>query len=151
MESAARLDRRKISGNRVICMCSVEMPKLDPFNNYSNVQKGPFVFNVRGGSLYTWTHYTDKSIADIFPPDKPAHLRNLQLFPVDQPVISLGDIKARFLRFDGEHNSQGLILRFVHLSEGQLDKLNELTAALPGVAEDEATQVNTMLQECRDL
>lgn len=149
MESAAGPDRRKISGNRVICMCSVEMPKLNPFSNYNNQQTGPFVFNVRGGSFYSWTHYTDKSIAEIFTPGKPARLRNLQLTPIDQPVISLGDIHARFLRFNGEYNAQGLVLRFVDLTDGQLDQLNELTVALPTVTDDEATQVNAMLQECR--
>lgn len=150
MQNATQLDRRKISGRRVICMCSVEMPKLDPFSNYNNLQRGPMVFNVRGGSFYTWTQYTDKSVSDIFQDGKPALLRNMNLFPDNRPMISLGDIKARFLRFNGDTTSQGLVLRFVHLSEGQLDKLNDLTGMLPTVPEDESMLVKAMLQECKE-
>lgn len=72
----------------------------------------------------------------MFPRDTPSQLKCLTLFAEgdgdgsDDPVL-IGDLGARLLKLAEDREPPGLVLRFVDLSESQLDLLDGLPARFP--------------------
>lgn len=134
-------NRRLISGSRVLCPCSLDLPKLDPFSAFKASRKGIIAINVRGGSLYLNEQLTEAHARNIFPADTKSTIRNFILYPPDNPEIRLGEIHVRYLRLTDAAKLSGLILRFVGLSENQLDQLNNLLTLCPTFEGDEEQAV----------
>jgi len=130
-------NNRLISGNRVICQCSLELPKVDAFSNIKTDRQGYLAFNTRGGALYMGQQFTPLTINKIFNGDEPATLKQFVLYPPDAPAVKLGEIDARFLHFTEGKKFIGMVIRFVGLSEIQLDRLNTLCDSLPPMEDRE--------------
>jgi len=133
----AKLDKRAISGQRVICICSMQLPKVDAFSQLRTHRKGLLIFNIRGGALYLSDQFTEDSIPLMFNPGEPGIIKNFKLYPRNRPVINVGDIAARFLKFTNSTTYPGLVMRFGNLSEEQLIILDGLVNELPKVGGDE--------------
>ncbi len=127
---SANKNNRLISGNRVICRCSLELPKVDAFSNIKIDRQGYLAFNTRGGALYMGQQFTPLTINKVFNGDEPATLKKFILYPPDAPAIKLGQVDARFLHFTEGQKFIGMVIRFVGLNENQLDNLNKLCDTL---------------------
>lgn len=134
-------NRRLISGERVVCRCSLELPKLDPFSNHQARHAGFMVLNVRGGSLYLTQAFTDPGARRAFPDDPRSVIRKLTLYPRDGEPVLIGDIRVRYLKLIDRGEAVGLVLRFVNTTEHQLDLLNGLPSIFPAVTDDEASSI----------
>jgi len=124
-------DKRLISGGRVICQCSLILPKDNPFANYKAQRSGYIVLNVRGANLYLGIQFTPENVAQAFPPDEYALIKKLTLFDDEGHEVVVGDINVRFLKFTDGSKVTGMVLRFVNTSEEQLDLLNSLVDIFP--------------------
>ena len=134
-------NRRLVSGQRVVCACSLELPKSDPFLVYKASRKGVFVLNVRGGSLYLADQFTERSIAKVFPSDQSSVIKNIKLYPKDAPIVELGDISVRYLKLTQDSKMVGVVVRFTNLTDGQIDILNDLPKHFPIAGSDEVASV----------
>ena len=91
------------------------------------------LLNVRGCALYLPNQYTELSIVKLFASGKPGVITELKLQPENLPEVNLVEVSARFLRFTGNEPEVGMVLRFVNLSESQMDAINNLVELLPPV------------------
>ena len=135
--SAQARDRRQVSGVRVLCRCSLVLPKLDPFSAFRARCEGFFVLNVRGGSLYLAHPFTEESASRAFPPESALPVKEFTLYPPQGEPIRIGTLRVRYLKLSTGERLTGLVLRFVGLDESQLDALNGLPARCPTVVGDE--------------
>ncbi|OMH39388.1 hypothetical protein [Motiliproteus sp. MSK22-1] len=134
-------DKRKFSGNRVIAECIVVLPLTNPFAHQSNIKKGYLVLNIRGGSLYLPERFQDNRIERIFPDGKTTVFKKLTLLPQDKPEIVITDIKVSFVRLRKEKSREGIVFRFVDISEEHLDILDSLKHKLPAISANEESSV----------
>jgi hypothetical protein len=142
----AKPDKRFISGDRVICACSLQFPKIDCFSPIQTSHEGCLVFNLRGGAFYTKDQFCDDTVTKIFNPGELGLIKRITLYPKDQSPISLGDIHARFLKFTGPKSRQGMVLRFAKLSDSQINTFNELTHSLAKCEESEQVTVDKFIR-----
>lgn len=103
------------------------------------------VFNTRGGSLYLSPQLTDITIAKLFKAGKASMINNLTFQPDTGEPIVIGSVHARFLKFTHTNQNSGVVLRFVHLTDSQLDTLNELGDRLPNVGDREDSLIQTVM------
>ena len=134
-------DRRQVSGARVLCRCSLELPKLDPFSAYRARREGFMVLNVRGGSLYLAHPFTPEGAERVFPPGRAVAVKDFTLWPDGGDPVALGRVGVRYLKTVEGHGLVGLVLRFVGLDERQMDLLNGLRERCPTVDGDEQAAV----------
>jgi len=130
---ASPLDRRLISGERMLCRCSFELPNENPFSSYRVKRHGYMIMNVRGGSFYMFQPMSEETARKTFPSGQASMIKRFTLHPADEPVIPIGDIGARFLKIAHGDKLSGMVLRFSGLNEQQLDLLNSLAARFPVV------------------
>lgn len=142
-------NRRLISGERVLCKCSLDLPKVDPFDAMKVHRNGYMVFNTRGCSLYVTPQFTNESVGKLFKGDTPGTIKNLLLYPESSDTIKLGSVNARFLHFTDGSLLKGMVLRFVNLSEPQLDTINQLSVTLPVATGD--TEENLVVAAFSDM
>lgn len=145
MNTSKNLSKRNVGGKRVICQCDFRFPKVDVFSHTQAIKSGVLVFNVRGGSFYCTYQFNEETIKTVFEPDQPTKLPTIVLKPSDAPIISLDNYQARFVHFNREHEHRGMVFRFVHQTEQQLDTLNLLTDSLPCLEENEEQHVNALM------
>ncbi len=122
-------DRRKVSGNRVTCQCDFILPNPDPFMHSKMLVTGTIVLNVRGCCVYPEQIMSVDEILKKIPEDKSLTVSNLAITGDDNQKYSLGDVSLRRMRLLNDEHGQGVILRFVGLSERQLDTLIGITEA----------------------
>ena len=134
-------DKRKFSGNRVIAECTVVLPVVNPFAHQSNVKQGHLVLNIRGGCLYLPERFDDEGIDRIFPDGRATVFKTLTLLPKDKPEIVITDIKVSFVRLRKDQNREGIVFRFVDISEEHLDILDSLRYKLPAIGSNEESSV----------
>ncbi len=144
-DAPAEINKRAISGDRVVCACSMQLPKVDSFNQLKIHRKGFLIFNARGGAFYIANQFTEDNIHDLFEPGEPGMLKNFKLYPKGEPEISLGQFSARFLYFTDTKPFRGMVMRFGKLSPRQLEQFNELTNRLPRVGPSEQAFINKTL------
>ena len=145
-DAPKKLDKRAISGNRVVCACSMQLPKVDPFNQLKIHRKGYLIFNTRGGAFYISQQFTDHTVTQLFNSGETGLIKNFKLHPRDSAEILLGDVHARFLYFTDTRPLPGMVLRFSNLSERQLEMLNSLTHQLPKIGESEKVFIANALK-----
>ena len=140
--AAAPRDRRLVSGPRVLCRCSLELPKLDAFSTYRAAREGFMVLNVRGGSLYLAHQFTEEGARRAFPDGSALALKRFTLYPPDggEPVV-IGTLGVRFLKLVRGRRLDGLVLRFTGLDDRQIDLLGGLAQRCPTVDGDEEAAV----------
>ncbi|MFT4726896.1 MAG: hypothetical protein ACI9UN_001391 [Granulosicoccus sp.] len=146
-----QLDKRAISGDRVVCACSMQLPKLDPFKPLNIHRKGYLIFNMRGGAFYISQQFTDHTVKQMFKAGKASLIKDIILYPGRVLEIVLGDIKARFLYFTDTQPLPGMVLRFSDLSEEQLNKLNLLTDELPKIGASEKSFIAKALKRKNEV
>lgn len=134
-------NRRLVSGQRVVCSCTLELPKTNPFSAYKAVREGVIVLNVRGGSLYLADQFTDTSIVKVFPPDHSSTIKNIKLYAATGPVVDLGNVEVRYLKLNRRTRMTGIVVKFVNLSDAQMDKLNALGELFPEAGADEEASI----------
>lgn len=133
------VDRRKLSGSRVVAKCEVVLPVSNPFSYYiDNVKKGYIVLNIRGGSLYLAESFTKEK---LFPDGETTEFKKLTLQPRDKPEIVIENIKITFIRLRKGKNRDGIVFRFTDISEEHLDSLETLRFKLPTIESDEESSV----------
>ena len=135
------LDKRKLSGDRVLAECEIVLKNDNPFSSYSPVKKGYIVLNVRGGSLYLPEHFTEENIEKLFPDGKTAEFTKLSLYANNKPEIIIEDLKVIFVRLIQNQNREGVVFSFTEISEGQLDILESLSSKLPAIGPSEEESV----------
>ena len=111
------------------------------------------MFNTRGGSLYLIPQFTTETIKGLFINDEPSLIRSIIITPHDKPAVKLGDINARFLHFTTGETLQGMVLRFVRLTEEQLDTINLLcmSSSIPEGANEEQLVLSVVKQNPEGL
>ena len=140
------LDKRAVSGNRVICACSMQLPKVDAFNQLKIHRKGYLVFNARGGAFYISPQFNESDISQLFEPGKPGTIKNFKLHPHGKPEVLIGQISARFLFFTQSQPMPGMVMRFGNLNERQLSTLNSVMKDLPKVGQNEHAFIQKALR-----
>ena len=148
-EAPKKLDKRAISGDRVVCACSMQLPKIDPFNQLKIHRKGYLIFNTRGGAFYISQQFTEETVTQLFLPGETGLIKNFKLHPRGGSEISLGQVHARFLYFTDTQPLPGMVLRFANLSEQQLELLNKLTNELPKIGPSEKAFIANALKRKR--
>lgn len=148
-EAPKKLDKRAISGDRVVCACSMQLPKVDAFNRLKTLRKGYLIFNTRGGAFYLSQQFTDETITQLFLPGETGLIKEFKLYPRGGSEISLGQVHARFLYFTDTQPLPGMVLRFANLSEQQLELLNKLTNELPKIGASENSIIANALKRKR--
>lgn len=140
-------NRRLVSGKRVLCRCALSFPKTDIFNQMPIRRNGLIVLNTRGGALYMNSQFNEQSIGKIFKPGQSGNLSSFILVAKDNTQHELGTISARFLRFTNGNSARGMVLRFVNLTEEQIDLLNMMVGSQPDVPENEGNIIKKMLEK----
>ena len=140
--AAKAVDRRLISGQRVLARCSLELPNHNPFSSYRARRQGLMVMNVRGGSLYLPHQFSEQGARQAFPPGQSSTIRAFTLYPDEGRPIAVGDVTVRYLKLRHGQRLDGLVLRFVGLDEGQLELLNRLPERFPVVHGDEERAIS---------
>lgn len=135
------VDKRKLSGNRVLAKCEVILKNVDPFSQYNPVKKGYVVLNVRGGCLYFTERFTEKNIKKIFPDGKTTEFTKLTLFAENKPDIIIENIKALFVRIVNDQDREGIVFTFTEITEKQLDILESLGPLFLAIGPDEEASV----------
>jgi hypothetical protein len=134
-------DKRKFSGNRVLAECEVILPRTDPFAHYENIKKGYMVLNIRGGCMYLPEYFNEENIAKIFPDGHSTTFEKLTLSANDKPTTIIENIKVSLIRLRKEENREGIVFRFVDISEEHLDILEKIQYKLPAIGSDEEASV----------
>lgn len=134
-------DKRKFSGNRVIGRCEVIIKKDDPFATWNNVKTGHMVLNIRGGCLYLGEYFDEQNIVKFFPDNGSGKFIKLTLSADNRPDVVLENIKVAFLRLRKEANREGIVFRFVDITDTQLDILDNLRFNLPTIGPSEEASV----------
>ncbi len=142
----AKPDKRFISGNRVVCACSLQFPKVDCFSPIQTFHEGYLIFNLRGGSFYTRDQFSEHTVNQVFKPGELGLVKRFTLYPEDESSISIGDIHARFLHFVGPATRRGMVLRFAKLSDAQIETFNKLTQELEPCGENEQDSIDWMIR-----
>jgi hypothetical protein len=136
-EKPEKIDKRAISGNCVVCLCSMQLPKVNTFNQLKIHRKGYLIFNARGGAFYISPQFTESNVTQLFNLGEPGIIKNFKLYPHGRPEVSIGQISARFLFFTQSQALPGMDMRFGNMSERQLGMLNTLVGDLPKVGPNE--------------
>jgi len=134
-------NKRKISGDRVIAECEVLLPNSDPFSHYNNLKTGHIVLNIRGGCLYLAEHFNNRNIVKVFPNGQTSVFTKLIVSVVDQPNIIINNLKVMFIRLRKEACREGIVFRFVDITEEQLNLLSEAQHQLPAIGANEEASV----------
>jgi hypothetical protein len=139
--AAASSDKRKFSGQRVLARCKITLPIFDPFSNASNLKAGYLVFNMRGGCLYLGEHIHSKNIQKIFPEDDTVTLKELILSSNHTADIAVQNLTIKFLRLKELDDREGIVFRFVDLTERQVDILYKAQELMPEITGREESSV----------
>ena len=134
-------DKRKFSGNRMIGRCVVEIKKDDPFAVWNNIKTGHMVLNIRGGCLYLGEYFDENNIQKLFPDNGNGTFLKLTLSSDKKIDVVLENLKVSFLRLRREENREGIVVRFVDISEEQLKILDDLRFNLPAIGPSEEASV----------
>ena len=134
-------DKRRFSGARVLARCEVLFRKDDPFATWNPAKTGHVALNVRGGCLYLGEYYDEQNIEKLFPDNGSGTFERLTLSADNWPDIVLENVKVVFLRLRKEDRREGIVFRFVDITEQQLDLLDDLTSSLPNIGACEQTSV----------
>jgi hypothetical protein len=134
-------DKRKFSGNRVLAECEIILKSDNPFAHFGNVKNGYVVLNVRGGCLYFPERFSENEIVKIFQDGKVAVFEKITLSAGNRPKIIIEDVKVAFLRLRKGKNREGIVFRFIDISEQQLDTLYSLLHKLPVIGANEECSV----------
>lgn len=127
-----QLNRRLVSGPRVLAKCEVLLPKVDPFDHTNrSVKLGFLVFNVRGGCLYFREHIFEQNVDRIFPNGSTTVFKRLSVICSDNSEFSIENIKVKYLRYRKHGKRGGIVFRFLDFTEQQLDCLEMLQKMLP--------------------
>jgi len=135
------IDRRKFGGDRVIARCEVVLKSPDIFSCYENNRAGYMALNIRGGIFYLNQIITENNFEKMFPDGKTAVFKELRLFSESGKNILIKNIKVMFLKKKEGGNRQGIVFRFVDISEEHLDILINLSGVLPSVGYQEEQSI----------
>lgn len=135
------IDRRKFGGSRVVARCEVVLKSPDLFSCYENNRAGYMALNIRGGIFYLNQVITENNFEKMFPDGKTAVFKELRLFSDAGKNILIRNIKVMFLKKKEGGNRQGIVFRFVDISEEHLDILIKLNEVLPGVGTEEELSI----------
>lgn len=122
-------DRRKIGGQRTVCYCEFSSPNPDPFKSHSLPMQGLMKLNVRGCSVYpknniSLEYMTAETLKEWFIGNR-LTIKAMKLMSKDGTHYTISDLGIKGLRFVKDKNGQGIVFKFVNLSERQLDQLLE--------------------------
>ena len=128
-------DRRKISGNRVSCISSFALPNADPFMHVNTHVKGLMILNIRGCCVYLKPSLSSHEIKRYFPETRLLTIKKLTLQGPDSVSSDIFNLAIRRVRLHQDEHGAGIILRFVNLSEDQLDTLASVCERYANVEE----------------
>ena len=140
--SAVVNDKRKISGNRVIAKCELNLYVIDPYSSLNKTKMGYFVLNARGGCLYLSEHIHKRNLHNIFPDGEVTKIKRLVLSRELKPDIIIDDLNIMFLRLIKQTNREGIVFRFVDITEAQMDLIYTAQSELPTINSNEETSVH---------
>ena len=135
------IDRRKFGGDRVIARCEVVLKSPDIFSCYENNRAGYMALNIRGGIFYLNQIITENNFEKMFPDGKTVVFKELRFFSESGKNILIKNIKVMFLKKKEGGNRQGIVFRFVDISEEHLDILINLSGVLPSVGYQEEQSI----------
>ena len=135
------IDRRKFGGDRVVAKCEVVLKSPDLFSCYENNRAGYMALNIRGGIFYLNQIITENNFEKMFPDGKTAEFKELKLFSKTGKNILIRNIKVMFLKKKEGGDRQGIVFRFVDISDEHLDTLMKLGDFLPSVGDEEALSI----------
>jgi len=121
--AATKRDRRKISGERVACHCEFTLADPDPFKHCKVHIRGLIILNVRGCGIYPEQALSFDDTKRTFPESRLLTIKELKIKGPDDQPYSLPNLSIRRVRLVNDENGDGIILRFVNLTEQQLDTL----------------------------
>ncbi len=126
-EDKAFRNRRKVSGERVACRCEFTLPSTDPFIHCKVQTKGLMILNVRGCCVYPEEVLSLEDTKKTFPEARLLTLKKIVLTGEDDQEFVLENLSIRRVRLVTDEHGDGIILRFVNLTEEQLDLLVSLS------------------------
>lgn len=97
--------------------------------------------NIRGGIFYLNQVITKNNFEKMFPDGDTAMFKELRLFSDMGKKILIKNIKVKFLKKKEGGDRQGLVFRFVDISEEHLDILLRLNEVLPAVGRQEEMSI----------
>lgn len=122
-EKKAARDRRKVSGERVSCRCEFTLPSPDPFMHCKVQTKGLMILNVRGCCVYPEEVLSVEDTKRTFPESRLLTIKKMVLTGEDEQTFTLENLSIRRVRLASDEHGEGIILRFVNLTDEQLDML----------------------------
>jgi hypothetical protein len=134
-------DRRKFGGTRVAARCEVILESQDIFSCYENNRAGYMSLNVRGGIFYLNDVITNNNFEKMFPDGNTAVFKELKLISDSGKKVLIKNIKVMFIKKKEGADRQGIVFRFVDLSEEHLDILLKLSDVLPVLGPQEAMSI----------
>jgi len=93
--------------------------------------------NVRGGIFYLNEVITNNNFEKMFPDGNTAVFKELKLISDSGKKILIKKIKVMFVKKKDGGDRQGLVFRFVDISEEHLDVLLKLSDVLPALGTQE--------------
>lgn len=120
-------DRRKVSGERVSVQCTFSLANPDPFK-YSRIHtRGLMILNVRGCCVYPKETLSFEDTKKAFPEASVLNVKRMVLTGSDGKAFDIPNLSIRRVRLTKDEHGDGIILRFVNLSDEQLDTLVAIT------------------------
>jgi len=130
------MDQRKIGGTRVAAAFRMDVANQDPFKPFADKFYGTLVVNARGGYLHLTNHNAKQAESRIFADGPVATLSKLEIDVPEEPCCLLKNIKIKVIGTKGTKEQNGIVFKFVQLTDIQLDQLNSLKDKLPPAAND---------------
>lgn len=126
-------DKRAIGGKRVVAQFSIKLSALDIADGRFN---GTLVFNARGGMFFLGYGLQSDIQAKIFRGSDVTSIFELELSHAGKRVGLLNNLTVKLMREKRVGEDYGFIVKFVQVSEENLDKLNALVQELPVIESD---------------
>ena len=127
-------DKRAIGGNRVVAQFSIKLSALDIADGRFN---GTLVFNARGGMFFLGYGLQSDIQAKIFRGSDITSIFELELSHGGKRVALLNNLSIKLMREKRIGDDYGFIVKFVQVTEENLDKLNTLITELPVIESDD--------------
>jgi len=128
------LNRRGIGGNRVIAEFSLKLLSCTPVKSLIT---GSIIFNARGACLYIPNGFNRNVRSLVFRGEEIINVAELVMTHEGKQVGLFKNLEIKMLGEKHKDADSGLLVKFINLSESQLEKFNSLIDELP-VAESDS-------------
>jgi len=146
-----KADRRGVGGERVLAEFTMKVASTT-FNKGKKIKfSGSMVFNARGACLFIPNGFRNNAKEKVFREGPIVNVSDFEVFHNGKRIGRFHNLEMKLLGEKQKKPDCGLLIKFLHVSKGQLEKLNDLLGELPILDDDsvlfERTEGPTDLNE----